>query len=94
MSASLEWPSKRRITVNLAPAALRKEGSGFDLPISLAVLAATRQVPPEKLAEHAAVGELEPVFNTNNQPNGFVAVGGNDSGNSSTFTVHVLCFVG
>ena len=57
-SAALEWPLNRRITVNLAPAALRKEGSGFDLPISLAVLAATRQVPPERLAEHAAVGEL------------------------------------
>ena len=39
-------------------------------------------------------GELEPLFNANNQPNGFLAVGGNDSGNSSTITVHVLCFVG
>ena len=58
VSASLEWPHSRRITVNLAPAALRKEGSGFDLPISLAVLAATRQLPPERLADHAAVGEL------------------------------------
>ena len=58
VSAELDWPLNRRITVNLAPAALRKEGSGFDLPISLAVLAATRQVPPERLAEHAAVGEL------------------------------------
>ena len=58
VSAALEWPLNRRITVNLAPAALRKEGSGFDLPISLAVLAATRQLPPERLAEHAAVGEL------------------------------------
>ena len=58
VSASLEWPVNRRITVNLAPAALRKEGSGFDLPISLAVLGATRQLPPERLAEHAAVGEL------------------------------------
>jgi magnesium chelatase family protein len=56
-SAELEWPL-RRITVNLAPAGLRKEGSGFDLPIALAVLAASRQVPPERLAEHAAVGEL------------------------------------
>src|SRR3970282_188089 len=56
--ASLKWPANRRITVNLAPAALRKEGSGFDLPISLAVLAATRQLPPERLADHAAVGEL------------------------------------
>ena len=58
VSAALEWPLNRRITVNLAPAALRKEGSGFDLPISLAVLAATRQLPPERLADHAAVGEL------------------------------------
>ena len=56
-SAELEWPL-RRITVNLAPAGLRKEGSGYDLPIALAVLAASRQIPPESLAEHAAVGEL------------------------------------
>ena len=58
VSAALEWPVNRRITVNLAPAALRKEGSGFDLPISLAVLGATRQLPAERLAGHAAVGEL------------------------------------
>ena len=44
--------------MNLAPAELRKEGSGFDLPIALAVLAASRQVPPESLGGHAAVGEL------------------------------------
>ena len=56
-SAALEWPM-RRITVNLAPAELRKEGSGFDLPIALAILAASRQVPSERLAGHAAVGEL------------------------------------
>jgi magnesium chelatase family protein len=56
-SAELEWP-RRRITVNLAPAELRKEGSGFDLPIALAVLAASRQVPPDDLIGHAAVGEL------------------------------------
>jgi magnesium chelatase family protein len=53
-SAEQEWPS-RRITVNLAPAGLRKEGSGFDLPIALAILAASRQLPPES---HAALGEL------------------------------------
>jgi magnesium chelatase family protein len=56
-SAELEWPL-RRITVNLAPAGLRKEGSGFDLPIALAVLAASHQVPPDALARHAAIGEL------------------------------------
>ena len=59
VSAELEWPGKScRITVNLAPADLRKEGSGFDLPIALAVLAASRQIPPECLSGHAAVGEL------------------------------------
>ena len=57
MSAELQWPSAK-ITVNLAPAALRKEGPGFDLPIALAVLAASRQMPAERLASHAAIGEL------------------------------------
>jgi magnesium chelatase family protein len=56
-SAELEWPL-RRITVNLAPADLRKEGSGFDLPIALAVLAASRQLPLGCLEGHAAFGEL------------------------------------
>jgi len=56
-SAELDWPV-RRITVNLAPAGLRKEGSGFDLPIALSILAASGQIPSERLAEHAAVGEL------------------------------------
>jgi hypothetical protein len=56
-STNLEWPLKR-ITVNLAPAGLRKEGSGFDLAIALSVLAASRQVPAESLARHAVVGEL------------------------------------
>ena len=51
-------PVRQRITVNLAPAGLRKEGSGFDLPIALAVLAASRQLPAGALAGHAAVGEL------------------------------------
>ena len=40
-SARLPWPVERRILVNLAPAALRKEGSGFDLSIALAILAAS-----------------------------------------------------
>ncbi len=56
-SAELEWP-RTRLTVNLAPAGLRKEGSGFDLPIALAVLAASEQLPPDALAGHAAIGEL------------------------------------
>jgi len=53
-------PVRNRITVNLAPAALRKEGSGFDLPIALAVLAGSHQVPAHRLLEHACFGELSP----------------------------------
>ena len=56
-STLIEWP-KRTITVNLAPAALRKEGTGFDLAIALTILAAFDHVPPSRLAEHAYIGEL------------------------------------
>jgi magnesium chelatase family protein len=56
-SALLEWP-RRAITVNLAPAALRKEGTGFDLAIALTLLAASGQVPPQRLEDHACIGEL------------------------------------
>jgi magnesium chelatase family protein len=55
-AAGLRWPGT--CTVNLAPAELKKEGSGFDLPIALALLAASGQVPHERLGEHAACGEL------------------------------------
>ena len=47
-----------RITVNLAPADLRKEGPGFDLPIALAMLAASDQLDPRRLEEFVVVGEL------------------------------------
>ncbi|MHB8470841.1 MAG: YifB family Mg chelatase-like AAA ATPase, partial [Gaiellaceae bacterium] len=56
-SAELKFP-RGRVTVNLAPAGLRKEGSGYDLPIALAVLAASGQIPHAALARHAAIGEL------------------------------------
>jgi len=56
-AAELHFPTGR-VTVNLAPAGLRKEGSGFDLAIALAILAASRQVPRERLDEHASIGEL------------------------------------
>lgn len=56
-NSGLEWPL-RRVTVNLSPADLRKEGPGFDLPIAIAVLAATAQVPQEKLLSYALAGEL------------------------------------
>ncbi|HEX9417348.1 MAG TPA: YifB family Mg chelatase-like AAA ATPase [Gaiellaceae bacterium] len=56
-SAELSWP-KGRVIVNLAPAGLRKEGSAFDLSIALAILAASGQVDPTVLAEHAVFGEV------------------------------------
>jgi magnesium chelatase family protein len=56
-AAELTFPTGR-ITVNLAPAELRKEGSGFDLPIALALLAASQQLPRSALDRTAAVGEL------------------------------------
>lgn len=48
----------RRITVNLAPADVRKEGSGFDLPLALGLLAGTEHIPIEPLAGTAFVGEV------------------------------------
>ncbi len=48
----------RRITVNLAPADRRKEGTGFDLPIALGVLVGTGVIPAESVERCVAVGEL------------------------------------
>jgi magnesium chelatase family protein len=49
---------QRKITVNLAPADVRKEGSGFDLPIAIGILAASGIVPLEALEGTVIVGEL------------------------------------
>lgn len=51
------FPS-RRVVINLAPADLRKDGSAFDLPIALGILAASGQVPREALDGYAVLGEL------------------------------------
>ncbi|MCW6015502.1 YifB family Mg chelatase-like AAA ATPase [Serratia marcescens] len=48
----------RRITVNLAPADLPKEGGRYDLPIALAILAASEQLPLAPLARYEFLGEL------------------------------------
>ncbi|HEY5549278.1 MAG TPA: YifB family Mg chelatase-like AAA ATPase [Coriobacteriia bacterium] len=55
-ACGFDFPTAR-VTVNLAPSPVRKHGAGFDLPIALGVLAATRQVP-QSTAEAVAVGEL------------------------------------
>ena len=49
---------QRKITVNLAPANLRKEGAGFDLPMAIGILAAEGLIPPDVLREYVMVGEV------------------------------------
>jgi magnesium chelatase family protein len=51
-------PLRQRLVVNLAPADLRKEGSAYDLPIAVGMLAATYQIPEQPLAEFIIMGEL------------------------------------
>lgn len=57
INAGFEFPM-RRITVNLAPADLPKEGGRFDLPIALGILAASRQIPLASLQNYEFIGEL------------------------------------
>src|SRR4051812_29316364 len=56
LNSGFAFPA-RRITVNLAPAHLRKEGPGFDLAIACGVLAASGQVPPHRLPPTSAFRE-------------------------------------
>ena len=56
-ASGFDFPD-RRLVVNLAPAPLRKHGTGFDLPIALAILIATGQCPGAIADESVAVGEL------------------------------------
>ncbi len=56
-NSGYEFPAKR-ITVNLAPADIKKEGVGLDLPLALAILKATGQLDSERLSDHLLLGEL------------------------------------
>ena len=57
-NAGLEFPSNKRITVNLAPADLPKDSGRFDLPIALGILAASGQIASARLAGWEFAGEL------------------------------------
>jgi len=48
----------RRVTISLAPADLRKQGAGLDLPIALGILVANGDAPPRRLADLLVIGEL------------------------------------
>ncbi|RMG41584.1 MAG: ATP-binding protein, partial [Methanobacteriota archaeon] len=56
-NSGLEFPQKR-VTINLAPADIRKEGSGYDLPIAIGLLAALGTISGSLLDDHVIVGEL------------------------------------
>jgi magnesium chelatase family protein len=57
-NSGLEFPTNKRITVNLAPADLPKDSGRFDLPIALGILAASGQIEARKLADYEFAGEL------------------------------------
>ncbi|MBP2653146.1 MAG: comM [Firmicutes bacterium] len=56
-NTGFEFPV-RRITVNLAPADMRKDGSGLDLPIAVGILAASGQIDPERCCRYVFISEL------------------------------------
>ncbi len=56
-NSGYEWP-RRRVTVNLAPADVRKEGSAFDLAMAVGILGASGQLDDALLADYAFLGEL------------------------------------
>ena len=56
INSGYEYPAKK-ITINLAPADLPKEGGRYDLPIAIALLAASEQLTANKLDEYELVGD-------------------------------------
>ena len=57
INCGYEFPAKR-VTINLAPADLPKEGGRFDLPIAVGILAASEQIPSAELDQYEFAGEL------------------------------------
>jgi magnesium chelatase family protein len=57
LSSGLPWPL-RRVTVNLAPSGMRKNGAGLDLPIAIGLLVASGELEPKAVASTAFIGEL------------------------------------
>jgi magnesium chelatase family protein len=57
-NSGLSFPANKRLTVNLAPADLRKEGPVYDLPIAVGLLAASQQIWPDRLEGALFLGEL------------------------------------
>jgi magnesium chelatase family protein len=49
---------RKRITINMAPADLRKEGSAYDLPIALGILTASKQIEAPTIGDYIIMGEI------------------------------------
>src|SRR5512139_501369 len=56
-NSGYDFPT-RRITINLAPADIRKDGTAFDLPMAIGLLTATGLIPPEQAGRYLFMGEL------------------------------------
>jgi len=54
---SFKWPRKK-VVINMAPADIRKEGSAYDLPLAIGILAANEQIKSDKVSNFLMVGEL------------------------------------
>lgn len=57
-NSGFRLPTREKYTVNFAPADVRKEGSGYDLPLAIGILASLKQIPTESLNRYVFVGEL------------------------------------
>jgi magnesium chelatase family protein len=57
-NSNLVFPGLKKITINLSPADIKKEGAGFDLPIAIALISESAQIPPEKIKDYVFIAEL------------------------------------
>ncbi len=57
-NSGFRFTHQKRITINLAPADIKKEGSAYDLPIAVGILAALGEIPQSKLNDYLILGEL------------------------------------
>src|SRR5210317_830092 len=56
-NSGFDWP-RFRVVINMAPADIRKEGTHFDLPLAVGILAASQQVEQARLKDYMVMGEL------------------------------------
>ena len=54
---NFKWP-KKKVVINMAPADIRKEGSAYDLPLAVGILAASEQIKSDKVSKFLMMGEL------------------------------------